>query len=470
MGPTKTRLAGCLLVALMAGVDPHALVSQLGSPRYSEREAATVALEKLGEAALPVLREARLDRDPEVKSRAEFLLDAIERGMLTRSAMIRLSKERLSYTDVVEEVGKAEGVAIQFNERGPLASRTLQNPPGESVTFWPLVDRMGLAPHWEAEAGFGGRGFGGPGFGGPGFGGQGMRPPQVFSLIAKTGGGGQSHDTGPFRLTARPPSLSFEPQPFDAGFRAPGTGRAPRPERELDFVVPIELMAEPRLTLRALGVIQVLEAVDDLGQSLTSSARGIADPNAAMLRGEQSSPVLPFQVRLKPLTQRGKVLRRLRGIIPVEVEARKIEPSVIPFSPNPQGEHNPVSCGGTTVLVHSLAPAADGSGSYQLEVSFRQDSSRVMGLNGRNANRRMQELLGDSDPLWRNLEIVDASGQPMIMSEQRTLSVTIDGGIRKALTIAPREAGSSPPSEMRYHGEIRATVDVPFEFRDLRLP
>src|SRR5438552_1961107 len=54
-------------------------VQQLGSPKFAEREAATKALEGIGEPALDALRKAAAKgEDPEVRSRAKQLIKIIE--------------------------------------------------------------------------------------------------------------------------------------------------------------------------------------------------------------------------------------------------------------------------------------------------------------------------------------------------------------------------------------------------------
>src|SRR5262245_3873734 len=69
------------------------LVQQLGSSRYQERESAAAGLERIGRAALPALREAREQRDPEVRTRASALVNRIEGALLTQPTMLRLDFE-----------------------------------------------------------------------------------------------------------------------------------------------------------------------------------------------------------------------------------------------------------------------------------------------------------------------------------------------------------------------------------------
>ena len=85
-----------LLLATLAAkaAEPDAgkidrLIRQLGSEKFSEREAATEALQEIGGPALPALRKAfRTSDDPEMRLRADRLVEAICcRGQATIRAL-----------------------------------------------------------------------------------------------------------------------------------------------------------------------------------------------------------------------------------------------------------------------------------------------------------------------------------------------------------------------------------------------
>ncbi len=79
---------------------PAELVARLGSTRFAEREAAAESLKRLGDVALPALREARSARDPEIRIRAAKLLEEIEAATLLKQAgplrveLLRIRRER----------------------------------------------------------------------------------------------------------------------------------------------------------------------------------------------------------------------------------------------------------------------------------------------------------------------------------------------------------------------------------------
>jgi hypothetical protein len=54
------------------------LIDQLGNERFKDRERATQKLSKLGKPALPSLKEATKSPDPEVRRRAQQLVERIE--------------------------------------------------------------------------------------------------------------------------------------------------------------------------------------------------------------------------------------------------------------------------------------------------------------------------------------------------------------------------------------------------------
>jgi WD40 repeat protein len=92
----RSFLAGCASLTLAdlaragdkekpSSPDIERLIKQLGSRKFREREAASKALEKVGEAALPALRNAaKDDPDAEVRRRADLLMQAIHARLQPR--------------------------------------------------------------------------------------------------------------------------------------------------------------------------------------------------------------------------------------------------------------------------------------------------------------------------------------------------------------------------------------------------
>lgn len=123
------------------------LVSQLGSGQFNERQNASALLEKLGAAAVPSLREAGGNPDPEVRGRAEALLARIERRL--ESARVLAGKKiALSYRDTPGEeawhdFGKRTGfILTPDKERPPDLGGSIVNLKTGDIAVWEALDRF----------------------------------------------------------------------------------------------------------------------------------------------------------------------------------------------------------------------------------------------------------------------------------------------------------------------------------------
>ena len=92
---TCASLVAFLLLGQVSEVDPSDLIAQLGSSRYAERQAATAALAQLGRRALPALKSAGEQKDPEIRTRAAALMARIEGALLTEASQVTLDFQDL---------------------------------------------------------------------------------------------------------------------------------------------------------------------------------------------------------------------------------------------------------------------------------------------------------------------------------------------------------------------------------------
>jgi hypothetical protein len=102
--------------------DIERLIRQLGSDQFAEREAATQALDKVGAPALPALRSAIAGGDAEVRRRAERLMQNIEQRLETEE-LLQPTKIRLDYKDVplsevVADLSKRAGLPCELTTDG----------------------------------------------------------------------------------------------------------------------------------------------------------------------------------------------------------------------------------------------------------------------------------------------------------------------------------------------------------------
>ena len=460
----STGLAYLLIAvtAYAAGPDTTDLVARLGSAKYVDREAAAAALEKLGPAAFPVLKAARTDPDPEIKNRAEVVLDNIERSIIAKP--IRLSFDGRTYTavEIAEILGNSQGVAIEVVQGPELvlpAHRAIEISHPTELGFWEVADRLGMTLHWDVES--------------QNFGRQMNQTAATVKLIPKSLRPLPSSDFGPFRIVLSGPATFARKVTVDdprfrnqgMGFRNPGVGVVGGAETSL--VVPLEILAEPRLAIRSSGNIRVTEAIDEKDYSIATNLRGELDPTNNVASDRTS--VVNLRLRLEGATATPLTLKRLKGTIPIEIEARRLEPIVIPIPIAGQGEQKPVLCGGTTLQVHGLTKNQLGfAGNYALDLTIRRDGWRFMGLGGRRGMGQIWQVVsGDTDRFWNNIEIVDAQGRAYRGGTRRPTASEGDG-IRLQYALDTRE-GVGAPTQVRFYGGVRTMVEVPFEFHNVKL-
>src|SRR5262245_42946362 len=137
-------LAFTVLTGQVPAFDPIALVAQLGSARYAQRESAASALERLGRQALPALRAARDVKDPEIRSRASALITRIEGGLLTKPTMVTLDYHDQPLAEIVKSIGDQAGIkmAIFPEQIAALQQKRLTLQESVPMPFWKAVDRL----------------------------------------------------------------------------------------------------------------------------------------------------------------------------------------------------------------------------------------------------------------------------------------------------------------------------------------
>jgi hypothetical protein len=157
------RLAAVGLAVTLAGTsafsieDPseaervERLVLQLGSAEYAERESAERELDGMGPQALESLRRGSRSEDPEVRRRAEALVQQIERraeaAKLLAPRTVRLAYRDVAVSDALTDFSQKTGFSLQLGDarRGPVKghriNRKMSLETGE-LSFWEAFDRF----------------------------------------------------------------------------------------------------------------------------------------------------------------------------------------------------------------------------------------------------------------------------------------------------------------------------------------
>jgi hypothetical protein len=217
--------------------------------------------------------------------------------------------------------------------------------------------------------------------------------------------------------------------------------------------------AEPRLCISQSGALQVTEAVDDLGNTLTAQAGGGPVVNRfAGYFGVMNGSVLQLQAQLHRPAAPGQTIKKLRGSVPLSISSRRPDPLVVPLNEavgkrfaNPDVE----------LTVHSLRPSSNAS-QMLLELTVKgndragspeQADTDAFGDVYRVETHRLQ------------LEIIDSRG---LLVPWFPSGLDADTS-RLTLTLTNLPAGGTI-KELRYYTLTRASVNVPFEFRDIPMP
>jgi hypothetical protein len=446
--------------------DPAALVRQLGAPRFSDRQAAAVELERIGGPALPALRAARQSRDMEIKTRAQGLLLKVETTLLTEPTSVRLEFDGATLSDVALSLSRQTGFKItlypQNQPRWKNQRVTLHQ--SQSLSFWKAIDEICDTASLQYNPSM------------QGFAGQ---QDQVFAL---TDGVIRTltpiSDQGPFRVRLLgidyQRRLSYVPAGGDMGpvpapprpvTRAGGQQQRGRPGparlnpiTTVQFTAQFLVAAEPRLSLAPRGELRLREALDDHGNSLIYAGRNPQSLNYAGYFGAPHGPVMETHTQLQRPPDPGETIKTLRGIIPVTVSSRRPGPLVVPLQNSPGKTFENAD---TQLTVHEIRSLPD-SRHTLLELSIR-------------ANGPEAPLAGDSDgynalfprPGHQQLQIDVLDANDRLIPWFQSIADAENSRVTLTLTSSLQ---SSPPKELRYYSVARTEVDIPFEFSGIPMP
>jgi hypothetical protein len=290
----------------------------------------------------------------------------------------------------------------------------------------------------------------------------------VLPLFAGTGRpAGPMSDTGPFRVNLmglhyqRSVSFLGAAQVGGAGRVLPGLGDANDPPGHVfneQFYAQLQVAAEPRLSLSQNGPLRLLEAVDNLDQSLVVPSSG--HPTTQRFSGYfglSSGSTLHLQAPLRRPDHTGQSIKRLRGVVPVIVATRKPDPLVIPLD-GATGKSFQNEEFSLRVLDIRTNPNTHQT---SIEIALRANPSSPeaepvgAGLPTVAVRR--------PDTNQQQIEVLDAQGRAIPWYHSNDAE-----GSRMTLTLTPHDQGAA--SEIRYYSMVRAQSEVGFEFSDVPLP
>lgn len=458
-------IAASIVLAALCGMslDPDiaALVEQLGSAKYVQRQEASEALEKRGKDALPALRAARESKDPEVRARAVALIDKIENLLMIQPTMVGLDFENVPLPEVVKEISARSGIPLTLvPENSPIwQSRRVTLKESQPVSFWVALDGLCRGAHLQQNPAI--QGAGGP---------RGT----VIQLFA---GGNTptpvpSSDHGPFRVNVlgihyqRDLRFGQNNQVFTQQV-IPGVGAGVGGNRGVNeqFYIDLQVLAEPRMVLTQNGPLKLTEVVDANGQSLLVPENSSGAMRHSGFMGYSSGlTTLQMPVQLKYPEKPSRMIRRIRGTLPVMVSARKDGAMVVNLA---DAKGKTFKNEDVTLTVHDVIQAAPNQQSTSIDISFHSNNlpDDDNGPAGRFGGASI--FSGMNSP-QNQMEILDANDRPY--PQWYPSKTRIDNDEARMTLVLMQTDGIGPPAKIRYYEMARATTDVPFEFNNVEMP
>jgi hypothetical protein len=474
---------------------PAELVARLGSPRFAEREAAAESLRRLGRLAVPALRQARSERDLEIRLRAAKLRDEIEAAMLLEPTMVRLDFHDRPLSEVVEQIGRRAGVSLAMGDE-PSTHRSGRDRPSwpgrrimleapEPVPFWEAIDRLcragGLRRLYPEPYDQPGEPFNRltlvPGAASPPHSGAGPFRIELLRISRE-----RDVDLAPGRTLFGRLPMGSGPSP---GLARPGDGREVKEVRVSSFYAELLISAEPRLRIVGEASLERLKAADGQGHSV------LPDPTAEERKAQmemirmnphmdpQLHPELRFglasrhssryqlrQVSLVSSTAPGVRLAELKGVVAVAVMGRRADPLVVPLA---GAKAKTIENDGVRVTIHEAVVKPnrlDG----ELELSLGTEK-KAETLTVRGPGIGPLEIGRPTDFCQSELEIVDDHEHSIEWSFLQAPAQGVRGRMR--LYVRPRNQGERidfSKLRLRVFTMVGAAIELPFSFADISMP
>jgi hypothetical protein len=314
--------------------------------------------------------------------------------------------------------------------------------------------------------------------------GPGAAVPQ-FRLFLATGiAGCPRSDFGPLRFELTGirhfRQIHLIPSPdTDGGIGSRGAPPPPFGNRREDFSVSLRVLAEPRVLISRLAEAHLALAIDDRGQTLLPGDKpGVQNCAVGAIPAQAC---IFFGLNLKHPERAGKLIKRLRMTIGVEVVTRKPGPLVIPLA-NARGKT--FRLGQTSVQVVGLGTDTSGHASIELRVAIDDETAR----------RLTQALHLEYPNVWGQPVRPEVTGNVIQVFDQHgrqfpwtgacesdgsqvsaKLSLRPEGGPpisepTSFVTVPPEARQTAIPTELHYYDLARAIVRAPIEFTDIPLP
>jgi len=482
-----------LLVAGMVAAQPlrgptpaelRALIQQLGSEDYAQREAAGKKLAATGAPAVEELRAASRSGNPEVVRRARELLRKIEARIANEKALaptlveLQAHEERLD--DVLAELSKQAGAEVVLNGPGAkeLANRKVTLSTRGKVPFWQVV--VGLCEQADLQLAAVG-GFSAPGSLPLRMGRSepGIRTARGADRTVVLEARGDIHR----RPAAVYGAVLVEAIPLPKGASHAGSATI------------LQVWPEPRLAWQSTTGLKVSMATDSSGVKLVPdpNARPVTPPTMPTRRGTVIIRNVDGSARLgrddsgfevagkfRPNARQALAEFKMDGRSGVIV--KELGASV--FGTVQSGVDPLAQAGG---LEENKTTSITGSGGVELSVRYEKNNSgRLVAIVTLTYERHAVQHAGVGIELpgvrgggpglgnqtIHGVRITDADGKPFTLGYVGGTGRS-GGNMREVMSMTlelhPDKDGSGPPAQATFWGTYARPVEIPVVLRDVPL-
>ena len=434
----------CLLLPLTlllasGDTDAPTLIARLGSTDPAERAAAIRGLEALGRPALAPLVAACHSADVAVRDRALDAWKAVQRGVLLRPTIIPATTP-LTAEVLIRLAAEQGGMAVEAENQTAL-SQMLPEP----LPFWTAVDRLGLAGPSLQQREIGG----------------GHLPVLLFQPIPTrypTSTRGLFHFTLQGLHERRDTTLIAGPwSRVDSSRQRFGIARD-APREDFQLYADLFLMIEPRMWFTQVGPARAMEVVDDLGQSLVRPADATAKTDYSS-NGTSGGVVGGYiQLDLAVPPRAGRRIVRLRGQVPLVLQARYPVPDLDLKWDDAIGHTFTTSLGSFTV--DRPGPAELNSAALTVKLDPAGNDCPTAGESP-TLSARVNCLF------THQVEFVAADGIVLSGSGGSSWWPSGSGEMYENFGVGPT---GGRPDRLRIYRMLRVFTEVEFEFADIPLP
>jgi hypothetical protein len=438
--------------------DIDRLIVQLGSTKFSEREAAARALDAIGAPALDALKEAAKSDDAEMRHRAEELLGKIERRLETDRILaptkVHLVCKDLRIDDVLKELQKQTGeeVVLRGGDGRAPPTRTIAFDSG-ATTYWQAFDHLcvaaGLAEVQETVVVS-----------------SGEKAKRIVQIAQSKVTPLPTHYAGALRIRALPEKVASNAE--EVGFTL-GVG------------------VESKLAALQLRGVCIDKAVDEQDRSLAQvtgnqtaeeAHRAVYLENTAIgARGVIQTGDHRIPVRLQRSGIGPSRLKELSGVLTAQArtapEALLTVDDILKATPRPIDAKD-----GARLNVLEVEKEANGDVKIRVEIHPPPESNgdAVIPRRGRFRVRVMVggvgpailDFIGES----QSLKLVDAKGEsfPPPSMPNHIMRITNNVVSHELTLLYQPKDGQAEPAKLVYHGSRSVMIEVPFTLKDVPLP